>query len=208
VELDDVLPAVETAAPGDAAAVARGKQHVESDRDRTYARSLDEALSLPTRSPGSPSPGPARAGLHLAVREQQVGTIRSPRHGRRLQHSACPGAGPETSARRIRRHSSEENYVQVGRHARHGRLTFSRLRGKYRHKRRRNRPPEAKERSQQDHGRAQQYQHHAVAVPAPRQFEVAGPTSGCRASPPQYVPSHVFGAMKSRGVLTPADSIR
>jgi hypothetical protein len=42
-----------------------------------------------------------------------------------------------------------------------------------------NRPPEAKEQSQQHHGNAQ-----------------------------QYVPSHVFGAMKSRGVLTPADSKR
>jgi hypothetical protein len=35
-----------------------------------------------------------------------------------------PGAGPESSASRIRRHSPEEIYVQVSRHARHGRLTF------------------------------------------------------------------------------------
>jgi hypothetical protein len=78
-----------------------------------------------------------------------------------------------------------------------------------------NRPPEAKEKAnrttatlgststtQLQHSTTQlQYQYH-------RQVEVAGPTSGRRASPRQYVPSHVFGAMKSRGVLTPADSTR
>jgi hypothetical protein len=37
-----------------------------------------------------------------------------------------------------------------------------------------NRPPEAKEQSQQNHGHAQQYQHHAVAVPAPRSSKWRG----------------------------------
>ena len=81
-----------------------------------------------------------------------------------------------------------------------------------------NRPPEAKEHGQQNHGYARQYQHtqlqyqhhgscststtqlqyqhHAVAVPAPRQFEVARPASGCRASPQRYLPSHVSGPSK------------
>ena len=68
-------------------------------------------------------------------------TIRPPRHGRRRQQSACPAGRPEASVRRIRRHSPEEIYVQVGRHARHGRLTFSGSRGKYRHKRRRTARP-------------------------------------------------------------------
>ncbi len=131
-------------------------------------------------------------------------------------------AGPETSASRIRRHSCEEIYVQVSRHARHGRLTFSGLRAKDRQKCRRTARPRRRSRANRTTAplsststtavavpapRQLQYQYHAVAVPAPRQFEVAGPTSGCRASPQQYVPSHVFGAMKSRGVPTPADRI-
>jgi hypothetical protein len=86
-----------------------------------------------------------------------------------------PGAGPETRASRIRHHSSEEIYVQVSRHARHDRLTSSGLRAKKSSEKPTNRPPEAKEQSQQNHGHAQQYQHHAPAVPAPRQFENGGP---------------------------------
>jgi hypothetical protein len=113
------------------------------------------------------------------------------------------------------RHSPEEIYVQVSRHARHGRLTFPALRGKYRHKRRRTARPRRRSRATRTTATLSttsttqlHYQHHTVALPAPWQFEVAGPTSGCRASPQQYVPSHVFGAVKSRGVLTPADSIK
>jgi hypothetical protein len=164
-------------------------------------------------------------GRHLAVREQQVGTIRPPRPGRRLQQGACPGAGQRPAASRIRRHSSEEIYVRVSRHARHGRLTFPALRAKNRHKRRRTARPRRRSRANRTTATLSRtsstqlhHQHHAVAPPAARsgttsttqlhQFEMAGPPSGCGAWPQQYGPSHVFGAVKSRGVLTPADSIR
>jgi hypothetical protein len=43
----------------------------------------------------------------------------------------------------------------------------------------------------------------------PRVFQVAGPRSGFRASPQvAESSSHVFGAMKSRGVPAPADSTK
>ena len=145
------------------------------------------------RSPRSPSP--SRHAHGFAVTQLQVATIPAVRHVASFGRAHAWGR-PEASASRILRHSSEEIYVQVSRHARHGGLTFPGLRAKESSEMPTNRPPEAKEQSQQDHGHAQQYQHHAVAVPAPRQFEVARPTSGCRASPQQDVPSHVFGVMK------------
>jgi hypothetical protein len=58
-----------------------------------------------------------------------------------------PGAGPETSASRIRRPLPEEISAQLSRHARHGQLMFCGLRAKDRQKSRRTARPRRRSRA-------------------------------------------------------------
>ena len=99
--------------------------HNESDRDQTYARSLhggavpaDQVARTTIAAAGT------HPRLHLAVREQQVADMIRPGPARsRASAERMPEPGRDRASRSLR-HSSEEIYVQVSRHARHGPLTF------------------------------------------------------------------------------------